>query len=71
MPHQTIGVAWMVDKEQGKFNGGCLADDMGLGKVGRSLSIFWLSSLPYTIADSPNVYIPFNSQLKHDTYYSL
>ena len=33
MPHQTIGVAWMVDKEQSSLKGGCLGDDMGLGKV--------------------------------------
>ena len=37
MPHQTIGVAWMLDKEQSPLKGGCLADDMGLGKV-RKLS---------------------------------
>ncbi|KAG6879838.1 hypothetical protein C0992_010796 [Termitomyces sp. T32_za158] len=34
MPHQTIGVAWMIDKEESRLRGGCLADDMGLGKVG-------------------------------------
>lgn len=33
MPHQTIGVAWMLDKEQSSLKGGCLGDDMGLGKV--------------------------------------
>lgn len=33
MPHQTIGVAWMVDKERSSLKGGCLGDDMGLGKV--------------------------------------
>jgi SNF2 family DNA or RNA helicase len=34
MAHQVLGVAWMVDKEKsGKFRGGILADDMGLGKV--------------------------------------
>ncbi|KAG6850029.1 hypothetical protein H0H93_002233 [Arthromyces matolae] len=33
MPHQTIGVAWMVEKEKSKLKGGCLADDMGLGKT--------------------------------------
>jgi SNF2 family DNA or RNA helicase len=37
MPHQTIGVAWMLDKEQSSLKGGCLGDDMGLGKV-RDLS---------------------------------
>lgn len=33
MPHQTIGVAWMVDKEHSTLKAGCLGDDMGLGKV--------------------------------------
>ena len=33
MPHQTIGAAWMLDKELSYFKGGCLGDDMGLGKV--------------------------------------
>ncbi|KAJ9094678.1 hypothetical protein QFC21_005835 [Naganishia friedmannii] len=33
MPHQIIGVQWMVDKEKGKNHGGILADAMGLGKT--------------------------------------
>lgn len=33
MAHQILGVAWMVEKEQGFLKGGCLADEMGLGKV--------------------------------------
>ncbi|RDB16047.1 putative ATP-dependent helicase C23E6.02 [Hypsizygus marmoreus] len=33
MPHQTIGVAWMVEKEKSSLKGGCLGDDMGLGKT--------------------------------------
>lgn len=37
MPHQAIGVAWMIDREQGPTKGGCLADEMGLGKVRLSL----------------------------------
>ena len=32
MPHQAIGVAWMLEKEK-KLGGGILADEMGLGKV--------------------------------------
>ncbi|KAF9003233.1 SNF2 family N-terminal domain-containing protein [Cyathus striatus] len=31
MPHQITGVAWMLDKED-KEKGGCLGDEMGLGK---------------------------------------
>ena len=33
MPHQTIGVAWMLEKEKSSYKGGSLGDDMGLGKV--------------------------------------
>jgi len=33
MPHQAIGVAWMLEKERGPNKGGCLCDEMGLGKV--------------------------------------
>ena len=33
MPHQVIGVAWMLGKEDGPNKGGILADEMGLGKV--------------------------------------
>lgn len=33
MPHQTIGVAWMLEKEKNHYRGGCMSDEMGLGKV--------------------------------------
>ena len=33
MPHQIIGVQWMVQMEKGKHHGGILADSMGLGKT--------------------------------------
>ncbi|KDQ22579.1 hypothetical protein PLEOSDRAFT_1109681 [Pleurotus ostreatus PC15] len=33
MPHQIIGVAWMVNKENSYFKGGILGDEMGLGKT--------------------------------------
>ncbi|KAJ7039861.1 SNF2 superfamily protein [Mycena alexandri] len=34
MPHQLIGVAWMVENEKKKsLKCGCLADEMGLGKT--------------------------------------
>lgn len=34
LPHQLIGVAWMLDQERvSTHKGGILADDMGLGKT--------------------------------------
>lgn len=50
MPHQAIGVAWMYDREvgPGRFMGGCLADDMGLGKVCELHVIIFAYSNPGT-----------------------
>ncbi|KAJ7131709.1 SNF2 family DNA-dependent ATPase [Mycena crocata] len=33
LPHQAIGVAWMLKREASHDKGGILADDMGLGKT--------------------------------------
>ena len=41
MPHQAIGVAWMLDKEK-TLNGGILADEMGLGKVSSEHLLLYL-----------------------------
>ena len=55
MPHQTIGAAWMLDKELSYFKGGCLGDDMGLGKV--SLGHLFLTAPLLTphFTDHPDV----------------
>ncbi|KAH8097049.1 SNF2 family N-terminal domain-containing protein [Cristinia sonorae] len=39
MPHQAIGVAWMLNKEAGPNKGGILADEMGLGKTVQMISV--------------------------------
>lgn len=36
LPHQVLGVRWLKKHEVEKQRGGILADDMGLGKVGRT-----------------------------------
>ncbi|KAI0035171.1 SNF2 family N-terminal domain-containing protein [Vararia minispora EC-137] len=33
MAHQVIGVSWMIKQEDSHYHGGCLGDEMGLGKV--------------------------------------
>ena len=40
MPHQVIGVAWMLDMERHpNRQGGILADSMGLGKTIQMVSL--------------------------------
>ncbi|KIJ44978.1 hypothetical protein M422DRAFT_167577, partial [Sphaerobolus stellatus SS14] len=39
MPHQLIGVAWMVNQEKKNIKGGILADDMGLGKTLQAIAL--------------------------------
>ncbi|KAJ9107372.1 hypothetical protein QFC21_000822 [Naganishia friedmannii] len=38
MPHQIIGVQWMIEKEKSKNHGGILADAMGLGKTVQTIA---------------------------------
>ncbi|KAH8921011.1 hypothetical protein BT69DRAFT_1351971 [Atractiella rhizophila] len=39
MPHQILGVAWMLDQENSKNKGGILADEMGLGKTVQTIGL--------------------------------
>lgn len=39
MPHQRIGLQWLLDHELGPDKGGVLADDMGLGKTIQALAL--------------------------------
>lgn len=53
LPHQVDGVAWMLDRENGKRKkngilpkGGILADDMGLGKTIQTIALLLLNPRP-------------------------
>ena len=39
MPHQKLGLAWMVKAENSSSKGGVLADEMGLGKTIQAISL--------------------------------
>ncbi len=39
LPHQQLGVEWMLNMEKGTNKGGILADDMGLGKTVQSIGV--------------------------------
>ncbi|KAI1173551.1 SNF2 family N-terminal domain-containing protein [Nemania sp. FL0916] len=39
MPHQHIGLTWLINQEKSAHKGGILADDMGLGKTIQALSL--------------------------------
>ncbi|KAI0392361.1 hypothetical protein F5Y17DRAFT_436767 [Xylariaceae sp. FL0594] len=39
MPHQRVGLTWLIRQEQSKLKGGILADDMGLGKTIQALAL--------------------------------
>lgn len=39
MPHQRLGLEWLLEHELGEDKGGILADDMGLGKTIQALAL--------------------------------
>jgi SNF2 family DNA or RNA helicase len=39
LPHQEIGVRWMLAQEAGEHKGGILGDDMGLGKTFQTIGL--------------------------------
>lgn len=39
LPHQRIGLEWLLNHETGPLKGSCLADDMGLGKTIQALAL--------------------------------
>ncbi|KAI1737704.1 hypothetical protein F4680DRAFT_427661 [Xylaria scruposa] len=39
MPHQHVGLTWLLNQEKSPIKGGILADDMGLGKTIQALAL--------------------------------
>ncbi|KAI1748379.1 hypothetical protein F4782DRAFT_517428 [Xylaria castorea] len=39
MPHQHVGLTWLLNQEKSALKGGILADDMGLGKTIQALAL--------------------------------
>ena len=39
LPYQNESLAWMEDQELGKYKGGILADEMGMGKTIQTISL--------------------------------
>ncbi|TRX91404.1 hypothetical protein FHL15_007628 [Xylaria flabelliformis] len=39
MPHQHVGLTWLLNQEKSPLKGGILADDMGLGKTIQALAL--------------------------------
>jgi SNF2 family DNA or RNA helicase len=39
LPHQVVGVKWLLERERGVVKGGLLADDMGLGKTVQIIAV--------------------------------
>ncbi|KAI1114498.1 hypothetical protein F5Y14DRAFT_414455 [Nemania sp. NC0429] len=39
MPHQHVGLTWLIDREKSTHKGGILADGMGLGKTIQALAL--------------------------------
>lgn len=44
MPHQRIGLKWLLKHENGTDKGGVLADDMGLGKTIQALALIFANT---------------------------
>ncbi|KAI0534692.1 hypothetical protein GGR58DRAFT_481935 [Xylaria digitata] len=39
MPHQHVGLTWLINQEESPHKGGILADDMGLGKTIQAIAL--------------------------------
>ncbi|KAJ3930944.1 MAG: SNF2 family DNA-dependent ATPase [Lentinula lateritia] len=53
LPHQVIGVSWMLDRERSKYKGGILADDMGLGKTVQMIATMAMNQPSLEDEDAP------------------
>ncbi|RVD91203.1 nucleotide excision repair protein [Tubulinosema ratisbonensis] len=73
LPFQKQGVAWMLSREQSKFKGGVLADEMGMGKTLQMLSLISLDQLgSTTLVIVPSVAVShWQEEIKNTEIYLL
>ncbi|PIA13127.1 hypothetical protein COEREDRAFT_49822 [Coemansia reversa NRRL 1564] len=55
LPFQREGVKWMVDQEDTLFNGGILADEMGMGKTLQTIALMLVNHMRPTLVICPTV----------------
>ncbi|KAJ2076512.1 DNA repair protein rad16 [Coemansia sp. RSA 988] len=55
LPFQREGVKWMVDQEGTLFNGGILADEMGMGKTLQTIALMLINHNNPTLVVCPTV----------------
>ena len=45
LPFQLEGLNWLIKQEDGEFNGGILADEMGMGKTIQTIGLLCMTGL--------------------------
>lgn len=58
LSHQRSGVQWMIDQERGRFRGGILADEPGMGKTIMTIGLCLGNRVPRTLIIAPKSVVP-------------